>query len=188
MWLRRKRLVSLLRGNERALTIPAFPRFGVGEFTEPPYAARALERSAATAGWPLTFPCPSLYRYAPNGPVATSDGVPDEVISPIPRFATLTRNIRTRCGEKVRIRVPLWEDERTDPAELAKGIEMDAMAYGMGCSCLQARRTPHAQRSREQPAHSHSPRPVARRLAQVTFQARDLAESRHLYDLSLIHI
>ena len=105
-----------------------------------------------------------------------SDGVPDEVISPIPRFATLTRNIRTRRGEKVkirraslacfssdppppachssqvRIRVPLWEDERTDPAELAKGIEMDAMAYGMGCSCLQARRTPHATRAA---AHSH---------------------------------
>ena len=76
-----------------------------------------------------------------------SDGVPDEVISPIPRFATLTRNIRTRRGEKVRIRVPLWEDERTDPAELAKGIEMDAMAYGMGCSCLQARRTPRATRA-----------------------------------------
>ena len=76
-----------------------------------------------------------------------SDGVPDEVISPIPRFATLTRNIRTRRGEKVRIRVPLWEDERTDPAELAKGIEMDAMAYGMGCSCLQARRTPHTHAS-----------------------------------------
>ena len=84
-----------------------------------------------------------------------SDGVPDEVISPIPRFATLTRNIRTRRGEKVRIRVPLWEDERTDPAELAKGIEMDAMAYGMGCSCLQARRTPHATRAA---AHSHAPR------------------------------
>ena len=42
-----------------------------------------------------------------------------------------------------------------DPAELAKGIEMDAMAYGMGCSCLQARRTPHATRAA---AHSHAPR------------------------------
>ncbi len=138
MWLRRKRLVSLLRGNERALTIPAFPRFGVGEFTEPPYAACAGTGLLLLGS---SRPRPLLYRYAPNGPVAMSDGVPDEVISPIPRFATLTRNIRTRRGEKVRIRVPLWEDERTDPAELAKGIEMDAMAYGMGCSCLQARRT-----------------------------------------------
>ena len=102
-----------------------------------------------------------------------SDGVPDEVISPIPRFATLTRNIRTRRGEKVRIRVPLWEDERTDPAELAKGIEMDAMAYGMGCSCLQARRTPSAHASSRPTLTDHA---SPRRLSQVTFQARDLAE------------
>lgn len=33
------------------------------------------------------------------------------------------------------------------------GIYMDAMAFGMGCCCLQ-----------------------------ITFQARDLGESRHLYD------
>ena len=70
MWLRRKRLVSLLRGNERALTIPAFPRFGVGEFTEPPYACSALERSAAAAWLAAHIPVPTLYRYAPNGPVA----------------------------------------------------------------------------------------------------------------------
>ena len=40
MWLRRKQLVSLLRGNERA-NHPRIPRFGVGKFTEPPYAASA---------------------------------------------------------------------------------------------------------------------------------------------------
>ena len=63
-----------------------------------------------------------------------------------------TTTTRLSLAAQVRIRVPLWEDERTDPAELAKGIEMDAMAYGMGCSCLQARRTPHATRAA---AHSH---------------------------------
>ena len=51
------------------------------------------------------------------------------------------------------IRVPLFADERTSPAELEEGIRMDAMAYGMGCCCLQ-----------------------------ITFQARDLPESRYLYD------
>jgi len=49
--------------------------------------------------------------------------------------------------------VPLLRDAKTDAAELAQGIQMDAMAYGMGCCCLQ-----------------------------VTFQARDIDESRHLYD------
>jgi hypothetical protein len=102
-----------------------------------------------------------------------SDGVPDEVISPIPRFATLTRNIRTRRGEKVRIRVPLWEDERTDPAELAKGIEMDAMAYGMGCSCLQARRTPSAHASsRPTLTHHASPRRLSRTTPRVAIASR----------------
>jgi len=53
----------------------------------------------------------------------------------------------------VDIHVPLLRDAKTDAAELAQGIQMDAMAYGMGCCCLQ-----------------------------VTFQARDIDESRHLYD------
>jgi hypothetical protein len=57
----------------------------------------------------------------------------------------------------VKIMVPLFKDEKTDttPEEGAggsPGIFMDAMAFGMGCNCLQ-----------------------------VTFQAQDVAESRHLY-------
>ena len=90
----------------------------------------------------------------------------DDVINPHPRFATLTRNIRKRRGRKVDIRVPLFQDSKTDVTvghkvvgndgkteEVAKEIYMDSMGFGMGCCCLQ-----------------------------VTFQARDLVESRHLYD------
>ena len=51
------------------------------------------------------------------------------------------------------VNVPTAADTATTPATLARGIQMDAMAYGMGCCCLQ-----------------------------VTFQARDIDESRHLYD------
>lgn len=100
------------------------------------------------------------------GPVAESLFLADEVINPHPRFATLTRNIRRRRGRKVDIRVPLFKDTRTDLSaeykvvsndgkteENAKDIYMDSMGFGMGCCCLQ-----------------------------VTFQARDLKESRHLYD------
>ena len=82
-----------------------------------------------------------------------SDDVPDEIISPNPRFAALTRNIRIRRGSKVDIRVPIKRERYTREEDLREGIRMDAMAYGMGSCCLQ-----------------------------VTFQARDIDESRHLYD------
>jgi len=102
------------------------------------------------------------------GPVAKSLFLPDEVINHHPRFATLTRNIRKRRGKKVQIRVPLYRDINTDvvPTPIYKvesqcntsetsigEIYMDAMGFGMGCCCLQ-----------------------------VTFQARDVTESRTLYD------
>ena len=50
------------------------------------------------------------------------------------------------------IKIPLFKDAQTDAAALAEGIRMDAMGYGMGLCCLQ-----------------------------VTFQARDVDESRHLH-------
>jgi len=112
----------------------------------------------------------------PNGPVAQSDTCSDAVINGHPRFATLTGNIRKRRGSKVNIKVPLFLDSKTEercanetipnPDEPLRmsgfdnwtcprrhTIEMDCMAFGMGMCCLQ-----------------------------VTFQARDIHESRHLYD------
>jgi glutamate--cysteine ligase catalytic subunit len=126
----------------------------VGDFTDPPTAPRDLG-------------------------VSQSAHCSDRLINPHPRFATLTNNIRKRRGSKVSIKVPLFLDSATaeaataearaagaDPEEevymsglpgerrrRAETIEMDCMAYGMGMCCLQ-----------------------------VTFQARDLQESRHLYD------
>ena len=126
----------------------------MGDFTDPPTAPRDLG-------------------------VSQSAHCSDRLINPHPRFATLTNNIRKRRGSKVSIKVPLFLDSATaeaataearaagaDPEEevymsglpgerrrRAETIEMDCMAYGMGMCCLQ-----------------------------VTFQARDLQESRHLYD------
>mmetsp|Transcript_17107 Transcript_17107/g.52533 ORF Transcript_17107/g.52533 Transcript_17107/m.52533 type:complete len:736 (-) Transcript_17107:2200-4407(-) len=134
MRLRRRRLLAALAPDEIAPYMVNFPLLGVGEFCEP---------------WA-----------PPRGPVANAEAIPDSVINPHPRFGTLTRNIRTRRGANVDIQLPLFRDERTP--EFAEGappdaaeptVKMDAMAYGMGCCCLQ-----------------------------VTFQARDLAESRYMYD------
>ena len=139
---RRARLLAALKPDEICPTVPCFPLLGVGQWTEP----------AA----------------APGGPVAKSLFVPDECINPHPRFAALTQNIRRRKGSKVDIRMPRFVDTHTPAPALPKGcpapesvaaadsmdeVYMDAMAFGMGCCCLQ-----------------------------VTFQAREVAESRHLYD------
>jgi len=138
---RRARLLAALRPGEVCPTLPCFPMLGVGDFTQP----------AAPPGGPFTE---SLF-------------VPDLVINPHPRFGALTQNIRTRRGEKVDIRMPRFRDTKTPtgtgpggppPTSLQAALEMDevymdAMAFGMGCCCLQ-----------------------------VTFQARDVQESRHLYD------
>lgn len=111
-----------------------------------------------------------------NGKASRSLFVPDEIINPHVRFPTLTANIRERRGRKVNMNVPLFFDEKTprpfvDPtippdrdlypedANAKEGaakeghIYMDSMGFGMGCCCLQ-----------------------------VTFQAKNIREARHLYD------
>lgn len=103
----------------------------------------------------------------PNSEVSKSLFMPDEVIYPLPRFPTLAANIRKRRGGKVAIRLPLYMDTNTperqygrdfipetvEQADSMDHVYSDAMGFGMGCCCLQ-----------------------------VTFQAANVAESRHLYD------
>ena len=140
MKTRRARLIAALKPDEICPTVPCFPMMGVGTFTEP--------------------------AHPPGGPAAQSLFVPDALINPHPRFPTLTANIRQRRGRKVDIRLPRFHDTKTPqgvaglkaPETLEEALKMeevymDAMAFGMGCCCLQ-----------------------------VTFQACDIGESRHLYD------
>jgi glutamate--cysteine ligase catalytic subunit len=199
MRARRSRVMAVLRPDEVLSTLTTFPLLGVGDFCNPPHP--------------------------PKGSIANSIFVPDELITPHPRFHTLTRNIRSRKGRKVEIRRPIYQDVKThksafapesrvDPfsdqadsmpdaaseagstafstatkrsskgasSRLGNGLangEMspkragpnadvpkteadadrlpyvyaDAMIYGMGCCCLQ-----------------------------VTFQAENVVQSRHLYD------
>ena len=108
--------------------------------------------------------------------------VGDGLINPHPRFSTLTQNIRLRRGSKVAINLPIFKDSDTPfPFEesppksisshpsliaspksslpdltrsaLPNHVYMDAMAFGMGCSCLQ-----------------------------ITFQACSIEEARRMYD------
>lgn len=114
--------------------------------------------------------------FPPSGPKLRSQFVPDEIANPHIRFPTLAANIRLRRGRKVELNVPVFHDEKTarpwkDPTvdydmknwpeddDVRNGaakddcIYMDAMAFGMGSCCLQ-----------------------------ITFQAKNIAEGRTMYD------
>jgi len=159
MRYRRKTVEKLLNpnGNERLLTITSFPLMGL------PHTTSSLYDTPDD----MKYPNPD------NGLVTRSVYIPDDVISPHPRFATLTRNIRLRRGKKVDIRVPLYQDINTVehinedvqrhpyllhesvPRDIdhTKTIHMDAMGFGMGMCCLQ-----------------------------TTFQASKVTEARRVYD------
>ncbi|XP_031569988.1 glutamate--cysteine ligase catalytic subunit-like isoform X2 [Actinia tenebrosa] len=145
MKLRREEVNSLLEPDEAVLSIVSFPRLGSPKFTFPEH--------------PVT----------PGEGVTSSLFYPDQAIfQGHPRFATLSRNIRERRGSKVAINVPIFKDVNTpspfieeSPEVKGEGasaskpdhIYLDAMGFGMGCSCLQ-----------------------------MTFQACSIDEGRHLYD------
>jgi len=68
-----------------------------------------------------------------NNDASASSQVSDSVIFPPPRFAALTKNIRCRRGNKVKIQRNIYQDRHTVEQE----CDMDCMAYGMGSCCLQ---------------------------------------------------
>ena len=66
----------------------------------------------------------------------------DNTENPHPRFKGLIKSIKERRGEKVKILIPLYPDIKTNLAQPTLDepypgqIYMDAMHFGMGCSCL----------------------------------------------------
>ncbi|KAI0930145.1 hypothetical protein AcV5_006934 [Taiwanofungus camphoratus] len=152
MRYRRRLARKYLKDNEMPFTLTSYPRMGVpGVFTEP-------------------------YCDPANAVSSHSLFVPEELTNPHARFPTLTANIRRRRGSKVAINLPLYIDKNTprpfvdptipwqreiyteDPeakhgSALIDHIYMDAMGFGMGCSCLQ-----------------------------ITFQSCNVPEARRLYD------
>ena len=74
-----------------------------------------------------------------QNPYSKSIYTSDMIINRHPRFAGLTKNIRTRRGSKVEIKVPLFKDINTNlNNEPFPGfVHMDSMAFGMGCCSTQ---------------------------------------------------
>ncbi|XP_078473093.1 glutamate--cysteine ligase catalytic subunit-like isoform X1 [Lampetra planeri] len=100
--------------------------------------------------------------------IFTSLFLPDEAIVGHARYTALARNIRERRGENIVVNVPIFRDRNTPSpfidkipdgdeeaaiAVKADHIYMDAMGFGAGNCCLQ-----------------------------VTMQARNIEDARHIYD------
>lgn len=179
MRLRRELVQLMLSPSERMTTMTVFPLLGcaerVGPVTVPPLAVTPLRHNADWAAERDVVGDDAAVAAARMAePASGSMYVPDKLISPHPRFATLTRNIRYRRQRRVNMNVPLFQDKHTQArkqreadaraaagTELVDGdlydptrqIHMDAMVFGMGSCCLQ-----------------------------VTFQARTIDEGRYLYD------
>jgi glutamate--cysteine ligase catalytic subunit len=130
MQLRRKRLHSALRPNEIAPSLTAFPMLGVratglcGECNANSTTSVSTNSSSQTSA--VAAHEAALQS---NNSVSLSCYIRDDAINPHPRFTTLTKNIRMRRGRKVDIKIP-----KEDSSGM---IHMDAMAFGMGCCCLQ---------------------------------------------------
>lgn len=168
MVLRRKLIAELLGKDDAVMTLSAFPRIGCGVFTSP--ATKVFD------------------------PRTRSFLVSDEVCSLHPRFSNMIEHLRLRRGSNVHVSIPLFLDKCTArtqsliPEEeshqillkksqdlpglqtkqqeipftsILQGFDitakdsvlMDSSIFGAGCCCLQ-----------------------------VTLQAANIQEGRHLYD------
>lgn len=122
MKYRREEVTQLLDKDETVMSITSFPRLGCPQFSNPSYEVTPGDPDSAAQS--LFFP-------------------DDLIFSGHPRFKNLTRNIRKRRGGKVCINVPIYKDINTKiPVEFSlpetpDHVYMDAMGFGMGCSCLQ---------------------------------------------------
>ncbi|KAL7752335.1 glutamate--cysteine ligase [Sorochytrium milnesiophthora] len=159
MKLRREAAQLLLKPNEFLATVTSFPRLGC---LDVPFSSPFVDMNDA----------PEAGHGGHHVDATRSLFIPDEAINPHPRFRTLTANIRERRGQKVAINMPIFRDTNTPspfveqlpesphyPNPYTTGeakpdhIYMDAMAFGMGCCCLQ-----------------------------LTLQASHIYEARRLYD------
>lgn len=151
MSLRRKQVQALLGDDEHVLSITNFPFLGRPNYTYPQYKP-TIDKGISNS---LFF-------------------VDEAIFLAHPRFQSLTKHIRERRKAKVAINVPIYvdkntqrpfiedfeqygdgPDQNTESKKAAKQdhIYLDAMGFGMGCSCLQ-----------------------------MTLQTQSIEEARHLYD------
>ena len=188
MRLRRTRLLAGLAPNQIAPSTTNFPLMGASSSSSGGGGGGGGSYS------PVSFTSPPT---APGGPYSESAFVSDACINPHPRFGTLTRNIRSRRGGKVRIRVPLFRDRRTPEFEGYSDKDKDAAAAATSAASaatvgefeplpfhLKAWDHTNVERQMQQPWPMVEGDCMAFGMGccclQVTFQSRNVSESRFM--------
>ena len=117
-------------GKHKILSMSPFPILGVGNYFKD-FEFNETDEDVI-----------KMFSDVKTNPFSESIFTSDCIINPHPRFGTLTRNIRLRRGEKVCIKVPIYNDVNTNrevnESEPFPGyIYGDSMAFGMGNCCFQ---------------------------------------------------
>ena len=132
--LSRRKMAAIMKAidpNTFPISLPCFPLMGVGKYF---YPESEDER---------------------KNEISSSAYLDDGIITPHPRFPTLTKNIVSRRGRPLEMYAPLFTDAYTQTMDEPRHgfIHMDASGFGMGMCCVQ-----------------------------TTVNAKSIREARYLYD------
>ncbi|KAI9293221.1 GCS-domain-containing protein [Neoconidiobolus thromboides FSU 785] len=76
-----------------------------------------------------------------NNVYTQSSYLPDKMIHPHPRYASLSKNLRLRKGSKATFQLPIYRDINTPKALLfsqdQSALELDTVGFAASCCCLQ---------------------------------------------------
>ena len=123
-------------GQNKILSLANFPLLGVGNyFIEQDYLKLINNEEEKDEKEEIKL----LLEQIKTNPYSKSIYTSDMIINRHPRFAGLTKNIRTRRGSKVEIKVPIFKDINTNlnNEPFPDFVHMDSMAFGMGCCSTQ---------------------------------------------------
>ena len=123
-------------GQNKILSLANFPLLGVGNyFIEQDYLKLINNEEEKDEKEEIKL----LLEQIKTNPYSKSIYTSDMIINRHPRFAGLTKNIRTRRGSKVEIKVPIFKDINTNlnNEPFPNFVHMDSMAFGMGCCSTQ---------------------------------------------------
>ena len=123
-------------GQNKILSLANFPLLGVGNyFIEQDYLKLINNEEEKDEKEEIKL----FLEKIKTNPYSKSIYTSDMIINRHPRFAGLTKNIRTRRGSKVEIKVPIFKDINTNlnNEPFPNFVHMDSMAFGMGCCSTQ---------------------------------------------------
>ena len=126
-------------GKNKFLSLGSYPHLGVGDY----FMNEFIDEIDKNEEERIKVAKNKYLDDINNNNLSKSNYLSDRIINKHPRFGNLTRNIRTRRGEKVEIKIPIYKDINTNINSVTEDepfpgyVNMDAMGFGMGCCSLQ---------------------------------------------------